>query len=92
VNGHRKDRGFLAQFDAAQNAWHEFREAEIRSIYAHADDSAVRFSYGTVYPMCVAGIRASMTTQRIRDMQQWLVGTVADIVCNGELPEAEGQR
>ena len=84
-----KDRVFLTQFNAAQNAWHKFREAEIRSIYAHADDGTV--SYGSAYPMCVASLRAGMTEKRLQDMQQWLVG-VAGLACNSELPESESPR
>ena len=83
---HAKDRIFLAQFNAAQRAWHEFREAEIRSVYAHADDSAVRFQLWLRIPnVCGFPSRRNDDEQTARHAA-WLVG-VSGQACNSQLPE-----
>jgi uncharacterized protein YecT (DUF1311 family) len=60
-----------------QKAWEAYRDAQLAAIYPQDDIS----SYGSVYPMCLAILRKSLTEGRIRDLKALTV-TEGD-VCYG---------
>lgn len=84
---HAGDAVFLKRFNAAQEAWHQFRDAEIGSIYAH--DNTPGRSYGSAASMCFFGTRAALTKARIKALQPWLVGVPSGYMCTGEYPEGD---
>lgn len=51
--------------DQAQKAWESYRDAQLEAIYPreHIGD------YGSVYPMCLAKLKATLVEGRIRDLK-----------------------
>ncbi len=84
-SSHKGDVVFIKQFDAAQAAWSKFRDAELASIYAHADDPARPMAYGSSHSMCWFYTRAALTRHRIADLQPWVVGVEPG--CGSEYPD-----
>jgi len=67
---YRKHPRFIRALKKAQRAWIAMRDAEIEMAYPgyleHPEE------YGSVLPMCIANLKASLTEERIKFLKQWL--------------------
>jgi len=61
-----------------QKAWETYRDAQLAALYPKEDIS----SYGSVYPMCLAILKKTLTEGRIRDLRALMTSGEGD-VCNG---------
>ena len=61
-----------------QKAWEAYRDAQLSAIYPQEDIS----SYGSVYPMCLAILKKTLTEGRIRDLKALITSGEGD-VCYG---------
>ncbi len=61
---------FIRALKKAQNAWITMRDAQIQMAYPGYRDHPEE--YGSVLPMCVANLKASLTRERIKFLKQWL--------------------
>jgi uncharacterized protein YecT (DUF1311 family) len=80
---HRKNAGdplFLKKFDAAQQAWQQFADAQLDAIYPAEDK---RGQYGSAYGMCLCGNRETLIRDRIRQLEPWVKGTPEGDICTG---------
>jgi uncharacterized protein YecT (DUF1311 family) len=66
-----------------QKAWEAYRDAQLAAIYPQDDIS----SYGSVYPMCLAILKKTLTEGRIRDLKVLITSGEGD-VCYGYRPPA----
>ncbi len=48
-----------------QKAWEAYRDAQLAALYPQENTS----SYGSVYPMCLAILKKTLTEGRIRDLK-----------------------
>jgi uncharacterized protein YecT (DUF1311 family) len=53
---------------AAQRAWLVFRDAHLRELYPAKDKQA----YGSMFPMCYAGVATAMTKERTAQLRKML--------------------
>ncbi|WP_292658578.1 lysozyme inhibitor LprI family protein [Nitratifractor sp.] len=67
---YRKYPRFIRALKKAQKAWITMRDAQIEMAYPgyleHPEE------YGSVLPMCIANLKASLTEERIKFLKQWL--------------------
>ena len=75
---HAADTVFIARLEAAEQAWANFRDAEIKAVYPSQDAS----EYGSSQPMCQCSLLTQLTQQRILQLQAWLKPSEGD-VCAG---------
>ena len=61
-----------------QKAWEAYRDAQLAALYPQQDVS----SYGSVYPMCLAILKKTLTEGRIRDLKGLTTSGEGD-VCYG---------
>ncbi|MFC0877590.1 lysozyme inhibitor LprI family protein [Saccharicrinis sp. FJH2] len=71
------DRTFLENLKKSQRLWIKFRDAEMEARFPMDERSHY---YGSMFPMCYAAIKKSLTEDRIRQLRVWIDG----------LPETEG--
>jgi uncharacterized protein YecT (DUF1311 family) len=83
---YKEDAEFLGKLQTAQKAWLAFRDAELDAVYPAADKET---QYGSVYPMCRCQALASLTTQRVEQLKQWLTGVEEGDVCAGSVRPKE---
>ena len=81
------DPVFLQKLRDTQRLWIQFRDAELEMKFPHSDEP--RYYYGSVYPMCFAGYKANLTTERVATLKQWLEGTEEGDVCAGSIKRPE---
>lgn len=60
-----------------QKAWEAYRDAQLAALYPEQDTS----SYGSVYPMCFATLKMTLTKGRIRDLKALTTSGEGE-VCN----------
>ena len=67
---YRNHLRFIQALKKAQKAWITMRDAQIEMAYPgyleHPEE------YGSVLPMCIANLKASLTEERIKFLKQWL--------------------
>ncbi len=80
---HVMDKNFVRKLRTAQRAWLVYRDAEFAARYP---DPNPQSAYGSVYPVCAAGLKAQLTHARISQLRMWLVGAAEGDVCAGSLP------
>jgi len=68
----------IAPNSPEQKAWEAYRDAQLAALYPPGDTS----NYGSVYPMCLANLKQSLTEGRIRDLKALTTSREAD-VCYG---------
>lgn len=68
----------IAPDSPEQKAWAAYRDAQLAALYPPADVS----NYGSVYPMCLAILRRTLTEGRIRDLKALTTSGEGD-VCYG---------
>lgn len=66
--------------DPAQKAWEAYRDAQIEAIYPNPEKNIGE--YGSVYPMCLALLKAKLSEGRIRDLKALTTSGGGD-VCFG---------
>ena len=81
LNIYKDDSLFIKKLKIAQNAWIVFRDAYLKSIYPHDDSNY----YGSDYPMCYSNTMAEITTERVKELKQWIDGTEEGDVCSGSI-------
>jgi uncharacterized protein YecT (DUF1311 family) len=74
---------FLEKLKTSQRLWLQFRDAEIDAHFPIGKDEDAATLYGSVYSMCVSQLQASLTQQRIQQLQAWLNGAQEGDVCAG---------
>ncbi len=67
---YRKYPRFIQALKKAQKAWITMRDAEIEMAYPGYLEPPEK--YGSVLPMCIANLKASLTEDRINFLKQWL--------------------
>jgi uncharacterized protein YecT (DUF1311 family) len=72
--------------DQAQKAWESYRDAQLEAIYPRENIG----DYGSVYPMCLAKLRARLVEGRIRDLKA-LTWSGEGEVCSGLKAVAQGR-
>lgn len=72
----------IAPDSPEQKAWEGYRDAQIAAIYPEAD----RSSCGSVFSMCFASLKQTLTKSRIRDLKALTLGQ--GDVCNGYQPKS----
>ena len=77
---------FLEKLDQAQQHWTRFRDAELEARYPVAAGEDARFRYGSMYPMCRAGLKERLTCERIAQLRIWLDGAEPGDGCAGSAP------
>ncbi len=75
---YQDDPKFLEKLKLSQEAWLEFRDAEVEAHYPHQDEPGY---YGSVLPMCMNGLLAELTRIRTQQLQQWLQEREEGNVC-----------
>ena len=65
---------------AAQRAWVAFRDAQLEALFP-AENKQVE--YGSIYPMCFAGVTTAMTKERTAQLRKMLDGKDACGVSGG---------
>lgn len=78
---YKDDAEFIQQFTAAQKKWIEFKEAYVASRYLPVR----RDSYGSVEPMCECSLLEKITTDRVKQLMEWVDGIEEGDVCLGTL-------
>lgn len=68
----------IAPNSPEQKAWEAYRDAQLAALYPPGDTS----NYGSVYPMCLAILKKSLTEGRIRDLKAITTSGEGD-VCYG---------
>lgn len=68
----------IAPGSPEQKAWEAYRDAQLTALYPPEDIS----SYGSVYPMCLAILKKTLTEGRIRDLRALTTSGEGD-VCYG---------
>jgi uncharacterized protein YecT (DUF1311 family) len=79
LSKYHADKTFIHNMKNAQRAWLSYREAQVKSLYPHKNSA----KYGTVYPMCRCHSLAEITTNRIKELEQWTQGIEVGDVCIG---------
>lgn len=77
---YRSDKAFLEKLKKAQKAWLAYRDAHIESVYPAGDKQV---EYGSVYGMCLCGVKQELTAQRTKTLRQWSEGVMEGDVCSG---------
>ncbi len=77
---YKNDKLFIERLKKVQNVWIKLRDADFGLQYPHKDEPLY---YGSVFPMCVADLKARLTLQRVEFLKQWLVGAAEGDVCSG---------
>lgn len=81
-----KDKpAFIEKLRVAQRAWIKFRDAELEALYPVGPDESAQYLYGSVFPMCWAVNKESLTRARTSTLRQWLKGTEEGDVCSGSV-------
>jgi uncharacterized protein YecT (DUF1311 family) len=81
---------FLEKLKASQKLWLQFRDAEIAAHFPVGKGEDPATQYGSVYPMCVGQLQASLTQQRVQQLQAWLNGAQEGDTCAGSIkPSAD---
>ncbi|MDR8394292.1 DUF1311 domain-containing protein [Aliifodinibius sp. S!AR15-10] len=73
---------FIASLKKAQEAWINFRDVHLESVYPGKDKRA---KYGTVYSSCAASLLVKLNNQRTEQLRMWLEGTEEGDVCAGSV-------
>lgn len=87
LKDYKAELAFLAKIRAAQTAWLRYRDAHIRALYPDPDPT----TYGSVLPMCKCQLLATMTTARVKELQQWTIGVEEGEVCAGSRKISDAQ-
>lgn len=85
IEANAEDSLFLGSFRRAQAAWLEFRIQHLNAIYPEED----KRYYGSAYPMCRCGVLATLTEQRIEQLELWVEGVEEGDACAGSIPFRE---
>lgn len=86
---HADDPVFLEALAVNQKAWESYRDSQLHLRFPAADP---RVEYGSIYGMCVTGIRQQMTEKRIDELGLWLNGVQEGNVCGGSVIGGENVR
>lgn len=65
---HAKDTVFLTKFDAAQEAWRKFADAELEAIYPAENPQA---EYGSLHEVCFCSEKTGIIRDRLKQLQSW---------------------
>ena len=75
------DKEFIKNLRASQRLWIQFRDAEIKARYPNQTPGY----YGSIYPSCLASLKAQLTNDRIKTLSVWLEGIEEGDVCAGSV-------
>ncbi len=73
----------IAVLDKAQSAWTAYRDAQLHAMWPSDDKQG---QYGSVFPMCFANAKATLTNKRTVELKAML-STVEGEVCGHEFPD-----
>lgn len=82
IEQYEDDPDFIASLKKAQNAWINFRDAHLESIYPGKNK---RIEYGSIYSFCASNLLAKLNNQRTEQLKTWLEGTEEGDVCAGSI-------
>ena len=76
----RNDTIFIKSMKEAQRQWIKFRDAQVKMKYPSYPDSDE-----SVLPMCRNYYLKELTTNRIKELNQWIDGVEEGDVCSGSI-------
>lgn len=68
---YKDDQEFIDKLIAAELAWIAFRDAEMEAIFPKQDKQR---HYGSAFPMSFCIVKAELTWDRVKQLNEWLVG------------------
>lgn len=80
------DPKFIEKFKASQRAWIKFRDAELDALFPHQDEDRY---YGSIFPMCLASWRTTLTEERIAQLKKWSNKVPEGDACSGSIKVKE---
>jgi uncharacterized protein YecT (DUF1311 family) len=83
VERHAENHAFIEKMKAAERAWIVFRDAELEARYPVKPGEQPTFTYGSVWPSCLAEERMALTRKRTAELTQWLEDPEQGDVCAG---------
>jgi uncharacterized protein YecT (DUF1311 family) len=81
LNDYKEDIKFTEQLRVSQRIWIQFRDAEMLVKFPEKDASY----YGSVFSMCWYSYKEELTSERIKRLRLWLIGTDEGDVCSGSI-------
>jgi len=81
---HKSDMVFIQYMTAAQEAWLEFRDAEMAALFPHRESGA----YGSSAELCWFKHLTKITKARTQRLKSWIVGVPEGEICAGSRPIA----
>ena len=79
------DAAFLKAFRASQQAWLQYRDAQLEARFPTRPGEEKRVTYGSVYPTCRCTTLAELTTARNQQLRVWVEGIAEGDVCSGSV-------
>lgn len=80
---YKNDTLFLNRLKDAQRIWIKFRDAHIEARFPTTKKGNQNLEYGSIYPQCACIELTELTQERIKQLQEWLHGTIEGDVCGG---------
>lgn len=69
----KNDKARVANIQAAQNTWLEFRDLHLKSAFPVPEGSNAQIEFGTMYPIVSSDLLEQMTEQRTSQLKQLLI-------------------
>ena len=79
LKSYSKETTFIKKFRNAQRLWIQLRDAELAAKYPN------RGTYGSVAPMCESIYLETLTKDRIKFLNIWIIGIQEGEVCLGSV-------
>lgn len=80
LNSYKSDAVFTRKLKIAQQAWIQFRDAHLESLYPKQNKLS---AYGSAHPMCRCLVLADLTDERAKELKKWVTGAEEGDVCSG---------
>lgn len=80
LQDYKSDTVFVKSMKEAQRQWVKFRDAQVRMKYPPYKDANE-----SVLPMCRNYYLKELTTNRIKELKQWIDGVEEGDVCSGSI-------
>ncbi len=81
LNEYKDDVKFTESLRVSQRLWIQFRDAEMLVKFPEKDASY----YGSVFSMCWYSYKEELTSERIKRLRLWLIGTDEGDLCSGSI-------
>jgi len=72
-----------------QKAWEAYRDAQLAALYPELPAEKIISEYGSVYPMCYAALKTTLTEGRIRDLKSLTSSGEGDVCAHYQSTSAK---